>query len=115
MFCVPQRFDVITNYYVAVALCITGSVVVSMSACRAAGRGSIPGPGALLGVKIWLSTLEKSRRSLLSGVYARGSKISHQSALEMCTLSWTPHSSLEKDNSLNHACVSPKMGCLEFM
>ena len=28
----------------------------------------------------------------------------------MCNLSWTPHSSLEKDNSLNHSCVSPKMG-----
>ena len=26
--------------------------------CHAAGRGSIPGPGALLGVKTWLSTLE---------------------------------------------------------
>ena len=47
-------------------------------------------------------------------VYARGSKRSHQSALEMCNLSWTPHSSLEKDNSLNHSCVSPKMGCLEY-
>ena len=32
----------------------------------------------------------KSRRSLLYGVYARGSKRSHQSALEMCNLSWTP-------------------------
>ena len=32
----------------------------------------------------------KSCRSLLSGVYARGSKISHQSALEMCNFSWTP-------------------------
>ena len=32
----------------------------------------------------------------------------------MCNLSWTPHSSLEKDNSLNHSCVSPKMGCLEY-
>ena len=31
----------------------------------------------------------ESRRSLLSGVYARGSKISHQSALDMCNLSWT--------------------------
>ena len=39
---------------------------------------------------------------------------SHQSALEMCNLPWTPHSSLEKDNSLNHSCVSPKMGCLEY-
>ena len=57
----------------------------------------------------------KSRRSLLSGVYARGSKRPHQSALEMCNLSWTPHSSLEKDNSLNHSCVSPKIGCLEYL
>ena len=33
----------------------------------------------------------------------------------MCNLSWTSHdSSLEKDNSLNHSCVSPKMGCLEY-
>ena len=51
----------------------------------------------------------KSRRSLLSGVYARGSKRSHQSALEKCNLSLSPHSSLVKDNSLNHSCVSPKM------
>ena len=28
-----------------------------MSACHVAGRGSIPGPGALLGVNTWLSTL----------------------------------------------------------
>ena len=42
----------------------------------------------------------KSRRSLLAGVYARGSKISHQSALDMCNLSWTPPLLvLEKDNS----------------
>ena len=46
-----------------------------------------------------LSEETKSRRSLLSGVYARGRKRSHQSALEICNLSWTPHSSLEKDNS----------------
>ena len=32
----------------------------------------------------------------------------------MCNLSWTPHSSLEKDNSLNHTCVSPSTGCLEY-
>ena len=32
----------------------------------------------------------KNRRSLLSGVYARGCKISHQSPLEICNLSWTP-------------------------
>ena len=45
----------------------------------------------------------KSRRSLLSGVYARGSKRSHQSAaaLEMCNLLWTLHSSLEKDVQLS--------------
>ena len=36
-----------------------GSVVVSTSACHAAGRGSLPGPGALVDcVKTWLSTLE---------------------------------------------------------
>ena len=56
----------------------------------------------------------KSHWSLLSRVYARGCKRSQQSVLEMCNLSWTPHSSLEKDNSLNHSCVSPKMGCLEY-
>ena len=28
------------------------------------------------------------------------------------SMSWTPHSSLEKDNYLNHSCVSLKMGCL---
>ena len=32
----------------------------------------------------------------------------------MCNLSSTSHSSLEKDNSLNHSYVSPKMGCLEY-
>ena len=43
------------------------------------------------------------RRHLLnlSGVYARGSKTSHQSSLEMCNLSWTPPL-LEKDNSKNN-------------
>ena len=39
-----------------------------------------------------------SRRSLLSGIYARGRNISRRSALEMCNLSWTPPLS-EKDNS----------------
>ena len=33
----------------------------------------------------------------------------------MCNLSWTPHASLEKDNYLNHSCVSPTMGCLEYI
>ncbi len=55
----------------------------------------------------------KSCRSLLSGVYASGSKISHQSPMEMCNLSWILHSSIEKDNSLNHSCVSPNKCCLE--
>ena len=52
--------------------------------------------------------INKCRRSLLSGVYARGSKISHQSALVMCYLSWTPHSNLEKDNSLNHSVLAQR-------
>ena len=30
----------------------------------------------------------------------------------MCNLSWTPHSNLEKDNSLNHYCVSPKIAAM---
>ena len=55
----------------------------------------------------------KIRWSLLSGVYARGSKISHTGG-KMCNLSWTPHYSLDKDNSLNHSCVSPRMDCLEY-
>ena len=33
----------------------------------------------------------KNRRSLLLGVYARGSIIYHQSAQEMCNLSWTDY------------------------
>ena len=41
----------------------------------------------------------KSRWSLLSGVYARGSKISHQSALEMCNSLWTPPSTLRDHTS----------------
>ena len=32
----------------------------------------------------------------------------------MCNLSWTPHSNLEKDNSLNHSRVRPRIGCLEL-
>ena len=35
-----------------------GSAVVSTSPCHAGGPGSRPGPGTLLGVKTWLSTLE---------------------------------------------------------
>ena len=41
----------------------------------------------------------KSSWSLLSGVYARGSKISHYSALEMCNLSWTPPPTLRDHTS----------------
>ena len=46
----------------------------------------------------------KSRWSLLSGAYARGSKRSHRSALEMCNLSWTPPL-LEKDNAKTTLCI----------
>ena len=41
----------------------------------------------------------KSRRSFL---YARGSKRSHQSAQEMCNLSWTPPILESKDNAKNN-------------
>ena len=37
---------------------------------------------------------------LPSGVYARGSKISHTGGKRACNLLWTPHSNLEKDNSV---------------
>ena len=53
------------------------------------------------------------RWSLLCGVYAMGSKISHTRG-NMCNLSWTPYCSLEKDTSLNNSCVSPRMGCLVY-
>ena len=59
--------------------------MVSTSACHAAGRGSLPRPGTLLGIKTWLSTirdcgslclsdetLKLSRWPLLSGVYMPG-------------------------------------------
>ena len=59
-------------------------------------------------------TLKAVDQSLLSGVYARGSKRSHQSALEMCNLSWTPHSSLEKDNSLNHSVLAQRWAVLSI-
>ena len=41
----------------------------------------------------------KSCRSLLSGVYASGNKISHQSAMEMCNLSCTPPPTLRNQTS----------------
>ena len=52
--------------------------------------------------------------SLLSSAYARGSIKSHTGG-KRCNLSWTPHSSLEKVNSLNNSCVSPRMGHLEYI
>ena len=52
----------------------------------------------------------KSRRSLLSGAYARRSKISHSPHWNV-QLSWTPPL-LEKDNSINnHTCVILKFEC----
>ena len=32
----------------------------------------------------------------------------------MCNLSWTPHSSIEKDNALNVLALVDSMGCLEY-
>ena len=42
--------------------------------------------------------------------YARCSEIA-----QLGYVSWTPHSTLEKDNSLNYSCLSPSMGWLEYM
>ena len=47
--------------------------------------------------------------------YARGSMPNYPTPGYICmsNLSWTSHSSLEKENSRrNHSCVSPTMGCL---
>ena len=98
--------------------------MVSTSAWHAAGRGSIARLGRrsimcknmalYIGDCVSLCLSDETVKAV--GPFylvsmARGRKRSHQSALEMCNLLWTPHSSLEKDNSLNHSCVSPKMGC----
>ena len=49
----------------------------------------------------------KSRRSLLSGVYARGSKRSHQSALECVTVvDSTSHSKLPQSASIRRKTLS---------
>ena len=49
------------------------------------------------------------QQRLHSNGATNGNVHSHQSALEMCNLSWTP-----QYNFLNHSCVSPKIGCLEY-
>ena len=54
----------------------------------------------------------KSRRSILSGVYARGSKSSHQSALEMCNLSWTPSPTLTIYVDVGHGRCRPQDNCI---
>ena len=56
----------------------------------------------------------KIRRYFLSGVYARGSKISHQSALEMCKLSWTPPL-LEKRTLKTTLCIILKFECFTVL
>ena len=88
------------------------SLVVRTLAYHAAGPGSIPGLG---GENYWCTNLALYIRDceylcLLDETL----KAFGPFYLEKCNLSWTPHSSLEKDNSLNHSCVSPKMGCLEY-
>ena len=94
--------------------CWTGDQVVLGSNPAAATSLRNFGNSVYTALSVSFGGDTKSRLPLPPGVYARGSKRSHQSALEMCNLSWTPHSSIEKDNSLNHSCVSPKMGCLEY-
>ena len=99
----------------------------STSAWRAAGRGSIPRPGTL-GLKTWLSIGHyrlcismsfggdtKSRWSLLSGVYVRGSEISHQSALDMCNLSWTPHYIAYRRTTLSTTPVLAQRWVLDYI
>ena len=77
-----QRILSCFNDYLC-ARCSEGSVVVSTSACNAAGRGSLPEPGACKNLAFYirdcvslclLDETLKRRWSLLSCVYARGSK-----------------------------------------
>ena len=103
-----------------------GSVVVSRSAWHAAGRGSIPRQATrhviscknlALNIRGGLSPCLSEETLKAVGPFYLVSmpgevKRSHTGG-KMCNVSWTAHSSLEKDNSLNHSCASPKMGCLE--
>ena len=54
----------------------------------------------------------KAADSLLSGAYVRGSKTSHQSALEICIYSWTPHIRVFGEHNCC-ICVSNLKGCLD--
>ena len=49
----------------------------------------------------------ESRWSLLFGVYARGSKISHNGGKRITCRGFY-------NSELNHSCVSPRMDCLEY-
>ena len=75
----------------------------------------------LLGVKTWLSTLEIVNLLCLSDETLKAVGPFYMASMpgevkdptQMCNLSWTPHSNLEKDNS-KPLRVSPKMGCLVY-
>ena len=91
---------IFSNFLFSFRLAVGGAVAEWVT-CWTGDRvvlGSNPAEAIYFASELW-----QFRRSLLSGVYARASKRSHQSALEMCNLSWIPHCSLEKDNSLNHS------------
>ena len=76
------------------------SLVVRTLAYHAAGPGSIPGLG---GENYWCKNLALYIRDC-ECLSDETLKAFGPFYLEMCNLSWTPHSSLEKDNSLNHSC-----------
>ena len=88
--------------------------------------GSIPGPGTwhVICKKLALNirdceslclsqeTLKSVGPFYLVSMPGEEKKIPRRGS--MCNLSWTPHSNIEKDNSLNHSYVSPKIGFLEY-
>ena len=95
------------------------SPVVGRSLCTPAARVQFPRRRELLGVKTWQISSKKPfglrRWSLLSGVYARGSKRSPTLTQGGKCVTWTPHSNLEKDNSLKTTPVLAQRWAVPFL
>ena len=119
--------DVKTWLYIrdSVSLCLseeTLKAVDSTPAWHAGDLGSIPGPGMLyyryknlaLNISYCVSLcLSEDTLKAVDPFYLVS--MPGEVKNSMCILSWPPHCSLEKDNSLNHSCVSPSMGCLDYI
>ena len=93
--------------------CWTGDRVVQGSNPAAATLLRNFGNSVYPALPVSFGGATKSRRFLLSGVYARGSKKTHQSALEMCNLSWTPPPTLrDHTSSWTSLEISQRLSCV---